>query len=377
MCPPGKATCAESEKVAACESQCKKNQAGKPQDCLQVAFGLVLDGEGFVVRHAMFPGNTHDARTLLGMVESLRGDEERPLVVVDGGMATQDNLEKLTAAGYDYITVKKRPTRLAYEPWFAEPDGFTAVRGREGKPPILVKALIENGERLVCCYSEARAAKEESILSRAEARFLRDSQKLQGRVDRGRLKRAEAIHRAIGRLQERHPRVARFYQLSYFPDENRLDLARLDEKFEQARQVVGGYVLRTNRLELDDEQIWKIYIMLTRLEAAFRSLKSTLSLRPIFHQKTHRSDGHIFIAVLAYHLLHWIEHHLRANGIYHSWPTIRRLLETHCYTTIVCPTVDGRVYHIRKPGEPDTDQKKIYHLLGVPYRNLPRRTIAI
>ena len=112
--------------------------------------------------------------------------------------------------------------------------------------------------------------------------------------------------------------------------------------------------------------------MLTRVESAFKTLKSHLGLRPIFHQREDRCDSHIFITVLAYHLLHWIEYSLKSQDDTRNWATIRRLLETHAYTTIVAPDEQNKLHHLRIPGTPDSEQKRIYEMLGLQWKNLPR-----
>ena len=116
-------------------------------------------------------------------------------------------------------------------------------------------------------------------------------------------------------------------------------------------------------------------MMLTRVEAGFKALKSNLGLRPIFHHREDRCDSHIFITVLAYRILHWIEYTLRQKGDTRSWTTIRRILQTHSYTTITCPDEGGNIYHIRAPGIPDIHQMEIYDALGVCWKNLPRNCV--
>ena len=171
--------------------------------------------------------------------------------------------------------------------------------------------------------------------------------------------------------------MSRFYrsEISCAENELALNFYRLDEKYMQAEQLAGGYYLRCSRKDLSDDAIWRLYMMLTRVEAGFKALKSHLGLRPLFHQREDRCESHIFITILAYHLLHWIEHKLRLAGDNRSWPTIRRLLQTHAYTTIVCPTVDRGIYRLRTAGAPDAEQRKIYQTLGVKYTGLPRRQI--
>ena len=105
--------------------------------------------------------------------------------------------------------------------------------------------------------------------------------------------------------------------------------------------------------DLNADNMWKMYVMLTRIESAFRDLKFFLGLRPNYHQKKHRVDGHIFITILAYHLLHSIEYTMRLVGERSRWATIKRILSTHSYSTIQLPTVKWTVINVRKAGIPE------------------------
>ena len=117
--------------------------------------------------------------------------------------------------------------------------------------------------------------------------------------------------------------------------------------------------------------------MLTRIENAFRDLKSYLGLRPNPHHKEDRVTGHIFISILAYHLLHSIEHMLRKKGVHSRWITIKRVVSTHAYSTVQLPTIDGPVIKLRKPGMPEGIQMEVYDKLDVDYKHLPvRRNLA-
>jgi transposase len=175
---------------------------------------------------------------------------------------------------------------------------------------------------------------------------------------------------------ERHPRWARYYHVHF--DEEKLSLSweRQDEKYEAALKLSGSYYLRSSRKDLSDQEIWHLYITLTRVESGFKTLKSKLGLRPIYHHLQDRCDSHIFITVLAYRLLHWIEYTLQQQQERRSWPTIKRLLRTHAYTTITLPGKNSKILHLRTPGEPDLEQKQIYKLLGVDYHRLPRRQLS-
>jgi hypothetical protein len=114
-------------------------------------------------------------------------------------------------------------------------------------------------------------------------------------------------------------------------------------------------LLKTDRKDLTGDEIWRIYTLLTRAEDAFRDMKSPLAIRPIFHQKEHRSDAHIFVSLLAYHLLSAIEKTLLDQGIHTSWASVRNTLKTHQVCTVVLPTDDGSCLRIRKAATPEAD----------------------
>jgi len=114
------------------------------------------------------------------------------------------------------------------------------------------------------------------------------------------------------------------------------------------------------------DEIWRTYMLLTRVEAAFRSMKSPLMERPIFHHLKRRTQTHIFLCVLAYHLLAAIEKRFLDQGIHTSWWSLRQQLSTHQVATIVLPTPNGMVLKIRKGGTPEPEQRKIYEILKIP-----------
>ena len=340
----------------------------------------MLDEQGFVIKHETFPGNMHDSPTLLKMIEALEKDAksaEKPMIVIDSGFSGEENLQTLRKLGYDYIATGRRPTRIAYEDDFNK-DPFRKISGRENKEPVSVSFKDESDERIVLCHSEARGEKEKAILSSAEKRFLKDIGNLAKRLAKGSLKKESAANQALGRIRERHPRVTRYYELHISAQEDAkylLHCKRLDEEYLKAERLCGSYYMRCSRKTLSDEEIWRLYMMLTRVEAGFKALKSNLGLRPIFHHREDRCDSHIFITVLAYRILHWIEYTLRQKGDTRSWTTIRRILQTHSYTTITCPDEGGNIYHIRAPGIPDIHQMEIYDALGVCWKNLPRNCV--
>ena len=234
------------------------------------------------------------------------------------------------------------------------------------KTRVWVKRQRAGDEVHILCRSDGREAKDRAIRERYEQRLLGDLRKLQRRVATGQLREAAKIQQAIGRLKERYPRVARYYAIGYDATTGSLSWIEDAEKKVVAQRLDGGYLLKTDRQDLTDEELWRTYILLTRVEAAFRAMKSPLCERPIFHRLEHRVQTHIFLCVLAYHLLVAIEKRFLDAGIHTSWATLREELRTHQVVTVVLPASNGDVLKIRKGSTPEPRHKAIYATLRIP-----------
>lgn len=362
------------------EGLCAKNPKArhgknkqKRSDCRQVAIGMAFDERGLPLAHEVFAGNIADTKTLARILERLRpgcGEQsgvDHPLVILDAGFASKANLALLKQRGLGYLINITRSSRTGFAGEFAA-GGFEPVPGRDPSAPVEVRTIPdpENpGGFLVLCRSAARREKELAMVSRAEERFLDDSAALRGRIAKGRLKDAAKIERAIGGLQKKHPRVARFFTLRREP--GGLVVARDDGKIGQAGELCGNYVLRTDQA-LGAARTWSLYMTLLQAEEGYACLKGSLGLRPNFHQLEERVDAHIFISVLAYHLLCWARGKLRDSGDPRDWKTVRRLLRTHSLATTRLPLEDGRVLHIRKASVPDAEQAQVYQKLGIDWK---------
>jgi transposase len=190
--------------------------------------------------------------------------------------------------------------------------------------------------------------------------------KLQARVAGRRLRAPAKIHEALGRLKERYPRVARYYALAYDDATRAVTWTTHPELLTRAEQLDGAYLLRTDRQDLSEEEIWRLYMLLTRVEAAFRAMKSPLMERPIFHHLEHRVQTHIFLCVLAYHLLVAIEKRFLDHDVHTSWATLREQLSTHHVLTVVLPSTNGHTLRIRKNSTPEAIHRELYRILQIP-----------
>ena len=178
----------------------------------------------------------------------------------------------------------------------------------------------------------------------------------------------------MGRLREKYARAAQYYEVSVEQDAASGKATAIAwQRTKPVEQTLPGvYCLRTNQADWDESTLWRTYTMLTDLEAVFRCLKSELGLRPIYHRKTDRVSGHLFISVLAYHLVHTIRFQLKAAGIHLSWEGIRRALAGQDRVTVTLKRADGKTVHIRKATRPEPRQQRIYDALGISDR--PGRT---
>ncbi len=394
------------------EGVCKDNEKAKygrnkqkRNDCPQIVVGMVFDENGFELAHETFPGNMSDSKSLLQIVKQMKTItskeedlfSEKSIVIVDAGIATRENLNLLRREGFSYLVNDSRRGRAKYADEFKKGD-FKVIQNRNKKSPIEVHAIEETffeiddkakktekeiKEKIVLCRSYSRKEKENAMISQAEQRFLDDLNKLKERIESGKLKDLKKIQIAIGKKVSRHPRVARFYSVTY--EKNKvskqenfsLKYIRNNEKFQANEDLLGCYVLRSDQFNFTGSELWQLYITLTRAEDGFQALKSDLGLRPNFHSSTSGVDGHIFITVLAYHLLQFILYTLSKTEDHRSWFTIKKILQTHCYTTIVMPTKKGDIYRLRKAGIPEHSQLDIYKKFNIDTKKLPQTKIIV
>jgi len=354
-------------------------------DCKQVVVGLVINQDGLPLAHEIFAGNQQDRSSLGPMLERLQ--ERVPFtpgqtVVVDRGMAYTEDLAAIRKHQLHYVVASRLAEREQFVEEFETDEGFAEVMRQpsplnpaQKKPKVEVKRLRRGDETVVLCRSAGRVEKDKAIRTTQEKRLVADLERLARRIEKGRLVKECAIGEAIGRLKERYPRVARYYGMTYDATRKRLAVERNAAKYEQAEKLDGAYLLKTDRDDLGAEELWRLYMFLTRAEDAFRDMKSPLSERPIFHHLEHRVETHIFLCVLAYHLLVAIEKTLLDRGVYTSWATVRDTLRTHQVSTVVLPTDRGMVLCLRRGSTPESDHKKLYELLGVPLEVMrPQKT---
>ena len=346
----------------------------KRSDCPLVTLGLVLDMHGFPKNSRIFEGNVSEPKTLDKMIRGLAGGEIsedsliKPTIVLDAGIASETNIQWLKDKHYPYIVVSCKKKRQI------PPDlAMIAVKEDDKTNTVFVQAGLakreETGELELYCHSTDKERKEESIKNRFQQRF--EAELLEARNAlhlRNGTKRYDKVVERIGRLKEKYKLVSHGYKISVEKDSETDKAKEITWSRKKTEKTSGIYCLRTDREDLNEQQIWDIYTMLNDIEDAFRCMKSELGLRPIYHQKEARCDAHIFITLLAYHLLHTIRFKLRQKGVRFCWTTVREQLSTQVRITTAMKRKDGKTIHIRKSSKAEPSHQAIYDALSLPYQ---------
>jgi hypothetical protein len=349
----------------------------KRSDAPIITLGVMLDSSGFVRKSDIFDGNVAEATTFKKMLDKLKVPKKdtnllnfnKSLVIMDAGIASQDNIDYLIANNYEYLVVSRKQNR--------EFDEEKSVPVKiDNKDEVQVRAMKvvneETKEIELFIHSKARGAKEDAMLERVQTLFLEKLQYLKdGLKIKRRTKEYEKILVAVGRAKEKFSGIGQYYNVIVTKDsdsKNAIDITWTEKETLDKKSAINGvYCLRTNNQSMDEKTLWKTYTTLTDLESVFKSLKSELGLRPIFHQTQSRVDGHLFITLLSYSIIHTIRYKLKQKNINYSWSTIRDILRNQKRITTTMKCRDNTTIHIRQSSELNEKQKEIYDALDMKY----------
>jgi hypothetical protein len=339
-------------------------------DCVQVVIGLVVTPEGFPLAYEVMAGNTSDRTTLrrfLGKIEQRYGKARR-VWVMDRGIPTEEVLtemrESKTPTYYLVGTPKGRLNKLEK---LLLPLPWEKVR-----ESLRVKLLTQDKELYVLACSSSRRAKERAMRRRRLKHYwYRLKEISRQKLDRDQLlMKVGAAKKEAGRAASLVEIDLPSVQAAVNAQTFRFRLRR--DKLRKVRRQEGQYLLRSNLSSEDPAELWKYYILLVEVEQAFKTLKSDLSLRPIFHKKDERIEAHIFVAFLAYCLQVTLQQRLKALA---PGLTVREVLEKFESIQMVdvhLPTTDGRELLLRRHTHPDKDQLLLLSRLDLALPPQPR-----
>lgn len=356
----------------------------KRSDCRLLVLALCINTDGFIRYSSILEGNTADPKSLPDMVEKLAVKSPttngKTLVVIDAGIATEDNLQRIKDKGYNYLCVSR--TRLKNYELATDSKSVTVYDTRKREITLREVQTPDEGDYYLEITSPSKAMTEASMNRLWRQRFEEELEKINCSIaKKGGTKKYEKVIERAGRAIEKYPSISKYYKIDYVRDEKDEKLmARVDWQIKDLSAMegqTGVYFLRTNIRTLDEKSTWDYYNLIREIECTNRQLKTDLNLRPIYHQKDSRSDAHLFFGLLAYWVVNTIRLQLKQTGENCYWTEIVRRMSTQKLVTTEAVNALGEKIEFRQCSEPSKQAKAIYdalHLKHAPFKRKICRT---
>ena len=342
----------------------------KRSDARIVSLAMVVNVFGFVKYSKIYAGNITDGSTLSKTIDDLEtnyfAENSKPIIALDAGFSSEDNIKLLIEKGYDYISIFRRKLK----DYTLEKNDLEQVEifdNRKGKIK-LSKVKTDGNETILYIKSENKAKKEDSMVDKIGGRFVQGLEEIKEALGKIRgTKKEDKVHQRIGRLKEKYKSVHSQYKIDTKSENgNIVDMSWT--KIKNKKENSGIYFARTS-LKDTEENLFKIYNTLTEIEASFRVLKTDLALRPVYHQKDDNVIAHINLGVLAYQIVNTIRYQLKQKNINYDWKNIVRKMNTQKIVTNSMKKKSGEKIIIRSCTVPKIETKKIYEALN--YKSAP------
>jgi transposase len=355
----------------------------KRNDAKLVVLAMVVNVEGFIKYTAIHEGNIADCNTLSAMIDKLATHTcpHKAVVVLDAGIATEENLELIEQKGYNYLCV----SRTKLKNYSVIKDRLTVLLETKSKQEVRLKAIQTdaNTDYYLEVKSDAKAAKETGMKTQFEKRFEEQLQKIHKAIHgKGGIKKADKVYERIGRAKEKYASTQQYYNITVAVDEKTklatdIHWQKDTEKYAQKQEGLGIYFLRTNLAIKDEVIIWNIYNTIREIENSFRTLKTDLDLRPIYHKNDKSTMAHLHLGILAYWLVNTIRHQLKAHQINSNWTEIVRIANTQKVITTTGQNTFDKAVSIRKCSIPDKNLQRILDMLKLKYQPFRKRKSVV
>ena len=350
----------------------------KRYDCPLITLSLVVGDDGMPICSQIYKGNQSEPETMETMMgrllQRVHGSQIpvfKPTVAMDRGIATDDNVKWLRDNGYHYIVIKREDDSEEYRRQFEERlDTFEVISSKKSvygdyNNVYIHKEPVDGDMCRILCFSQGKERKEKAIAEKKGDPYLEDIANFRKSISKGTIKNPAKIANKLQRIIEKHERRSAKYVASLEIADGKITGISLIKKTEEAKPLYGCYVIESSHVAMSAEEIWRLYMTLTRVESAFRSMKETLGMRPIYHQTADRAAAHLFITVLAYHLLTTIENLMAQQGDTRTWGTLRNVMSTLMRGTVTMRDAQGATYNLRLSGEPEDEHQDILNKLGI------------
>lgn len=343
----------------------------KRSDCKLIVLALVINVEGFIKYSQLFEGNMSDSKSLLKIVENLSfrtsHTQRKPVIVMDAGIATEDNILLLREYGFSYMCVARTQLKNYTVDLKSVP---ITITDKKDQPITLQKIKIENNtDNFLLVHSGAKQLKEESMKSKFALRYVQDMTQINTNLTKkGGIKKKEKVWERIGRVKQKYPSINKYYQVDVIANEKGI-VTEVKWKQRTLPAKEGKYLLRTNLDEKQEQTQWAIYNTIREIESSFRTLKTDLDLRPVYHKTDQASMAHLHLGLLAYTVVNTIRYQLKQKNINDEWRNITRIMNTQKMVTTTMVDQYDQLIKIRKCSEPNDQVQKIYTALN--YKSKP------
>jgi transposase len=355
----------------------------KRNDAKLVVLALVVNIYGFIKYSAIHEGNMADCQNLSQMIDKLSHCTNTPtsVVVMDAGIATEENLAMIRAKGYHYLCV----SRAKLKDYQAASGRLTVLLETKSKRQVRLKAVStnKNTDYYLEVASEDKYETANSMRSQFEQRFELELQKIARSAQRkGGTKKAAKVHERIGRARERYPSVQYYYDIEVLltPDNQTVtavNWSKNEQRYAQKEATLGLYFLRTSLLLQDEVMIWNIYNTIREIESSFRTLKTDLDLRPIYHKSDVATMAHLHLGLLSYWIVNTVRCKLKAHGTHSNWQEIVRIGNTQKIITTHGTNLAGANIGVRKCSEPSTQLRNIQSILQLKPKPFTKRKSVV
>ena len=356
----------------------------KRSDAKLIVLALVINPEGFIKYSNVFEGNASDNTTLPAIIEKIRiktsTSAQRALIVLDAGIATEENLELIQANGYDYVCV----SRSQLKDYKAVKDTETQFVVTKNKQILTLQQVSSDKatDYYLKVKSPGKQIKESSMKVQFESRFELELEKIRIRLSKkNTIKKVDKIHQSIGRAIQKYPSVSKYYEIDVQQNDKgivtEISYAKNKEKYQQILENLGVYFIRTNLKISEEVLLWDIYNTIREIESSFRSLKTDLDLRPIYHKNDDATIAHLHLGILAYWLVNTIRYQLKQKGINHNWQEIVRIGNTQKILTTLGKNQNGDTLSVRRCSEPNKSIQVLYKALDYKFYPFVKRKSVV
>jgi len=346
----------------------------KRKDARLIVLAVVINPEGFLKYSNIFEGNMSDCETLETIINALSKQtsfsDRKPIVVIDAGIATEDNLKMLKSKQYDYMCVSRSKLKQYKADTQSTP---VEIKDKRNQPIELKRVSVDtDDDKYLWVKSKSKALKENSMNGLLSQRFEEGIQSIdQGVNKKGGTKKLDKVFERIGRLKQKYPSVHRYYDIEVKENGNgeATAVSCCHKQGKDSDKNAGVYFLRTTLDENDEQTLWSVYNIIREIEYTFRVLKTDLDLRPIYHKSDDAAMSHLHLGILAYWLVATIRHQLKQQGYNHDWKEIVRIMSTQKCVTTTVENIQEQIVWVRQCTEPTQKATQIYNLMN--YKPMP------